>query len=1265
MVVGSLQIRLFGGLELSADGNRLPLPASRRAQALLAYLVLNPGPCRRAKVIGELFPESSEKRGRKQLSQELWKLNSLLDNHLPEGQLILQRSEIVELSPSARVWIDTAEFDRAYRAWQAAKPGSPEEFAALETAAALYSGELLAGFYDEWLLSAQTAARDLALQVFDRLVELLTARGEYVSALGWARRLIDLDPLTEASHRRLIRVELLLGRPTRALKALEQCRELLELELDAPLSAATEALREDIERVRADRSRLTLPRSEDRHHRMVGRDVERSALSEALDRLIEGAPCAVLLTGAPGMGRTSLLESLALDARWRGVTLASATCRPGADAPLQPLLEAARSIVTPLPAWQLENRLSRRQLSTLEPFIPHLNAGGSDGARPPDRTRSPDGSDGELASALEALFECLAEGRPLMIAIDDFHLADRASRQLVLELARLAAGGKLGLLLSCEEGAARSDPELWESLRGIDRLAGTRRIELGPLAQTEITRLIAATPGIPTDDGLSARIAELTGGNPRQILRLLDRVVEAEGGPGPDLEVLALEMGIPDRLLSRMEGLSPRARLILQVLSVAGSPLPVTTLDRLTPPGADESTETISAITELVDRQIVVEDRGHLSVTSRLLARSVSEELEAEERSRVHSLVADLLEAADAPPTAVAGHLTLAGEPVAAWERWYRALAEAVAGGRPTIVHEIAPALLSSDDITRVPPDLAAQTLLAAHQAAEIIGDVDLQTALVERAAELGPLSAAVDVDRSARLIRTLGHRAAWEEAEREAAATLDRLDPRTVPGGRAEILLALGSTRALAARLGPAFEALEGAASAAPDSLIRARAFAAMANSAWLAPAVRDEGPALISQILETSGERLAPHLRVDFHRALAVTRFRDGDSALSPVDMDRAVELAERIGALPAASATRAARATGLLITGRLGEALMELTESAELVSQLPARRQTAEVQLSLAAAAAQTIGDVELVDRHGRAALGYFEATDNPAWAAMALDPLIMIAIWQGHLNEAESQMDRQADLWFGAGIGPMPDFMTLTRSHLRAARRDYEGALADISECAPRPIGYRVRVEIYRARLLFSSGRVDEAAATVERVSESLAHGLLLPELYHLKGLIHRHHDDLDSWRQAWDHGYRILSLALQPLDPEVILDTGPPWSLDLLAHHREHRSVSVVARLRAADPGAHRTPEGEFVEVDWTVAHSGDLRFSKGPERRRRRILRLIEEARAAGALPSTTDLAIALGSSTATIKRDLIYLRERGHLVDTHGMEPRRPADDR
>jgi len=1259
VIVGSLQIRLFGGLELSAEGTRLPLPASRRAQALLAYLVLHPGPCRRAKLIGELFPESSEKRGRKQLSQELWKLNSLLDGHLPEGQLIIQRSETVELSPSTRVWIDTVEFDRAYQDWREAKPGSPEEFAALETAASLYTGELLAGFYDDWLQTAQSSARDLALQVFDRLVELLTARGEYVSALGWARRLIDLDPLTESSHRRLIRVELLLGRPTRALKALEQCRELLELELDAPLSAATEALREDIERVRADRSRPPLPRTDERHHRLVGRGEERSVLSEALDSLIEGSPFAVLLTGPPGMGRTSLIESLALDARWRGVTLAPATCRPGADAPLQPLLEAARAIVTPLPAWQLENRLDHHQLVRLEPFIPHLNAGGS------QADRSAPESTSELTSALGALFECLAEDRPLMIVVDDFHLADPASRRLVLDLARLAAGGRLGLLVSWEEGATRSDPDLWNHLRQIDRLTGTRRVELGPLTRPDITRLITSTPGVPADDCVATRVAELTGGNPRQILRLLSRLseAEAEGGPGPDLEVLALELGIPERLISRLEGLGARALLILRVLAVATSPIPVTALDRLPREDGAGTTEMISAITDLLDRQIVAEDRGHLSVASHLLARSVTAGLDPVELKRIHSLVAELLDATGAPSEVVAEHLSLADEPVAAWDRWHRALTEAVAQGHPTLVHDIAPALLSVGDMGRVPSDLAARTLLAAHQLAEIVGDVDLQSALVERAGELGPVSGAVEVDRSARLIRTLGHRAAWSEAESEAAAALERLDPGEVPGGRAELLLALGTTRTLAARLGEALEALDGATRSAPDSLTRARAHAAMANSAWLTPAVTAEGTALMTQILETSGERLAPHLQIEFHRALAVTRFRGGDSALSPVHMNRAVELAERIGALPVASATRAARATGLLITGRLGEALMELTESAEVVSQLPARRQTAEVQLSLASAAAQAIGDIQLVEHHGRAALSYFESTGNPVWTAMTLDPLMTIALWTGDPDGAEAMMERQSELWSGAGIGPMPDFMIITRSRVPAARGDFERALDEISACSPRPVGYRVRVELYRARLLFAAGRIDEAARIAERVSDSLAHGLLLPELYHLKGLLHRHRGDLNSWRQAWDHGYRLLSLSLQPLDPDVILDAGPPWSLDLLAHHREHRSISVVARLRPSPGVVPSASEVEFVEVDWTVAHSGDLAYPEGSERRRQRILRLVEEARAAGALPSTTDLAIALGASTATIKRDLIFLRERGHLVDTHGMEPRRPLD--
>ena len=69
-----LEVRLLGGFELRQNGKSVAI-ASRPAQSLFAYLILNAGTShRREKLAGLLWPDSTEENARNYLRQGLWKL---------------------------------------------------------------------------------------------------------------------------------------------------------------------------------------------------------------------------------------------------------------------------------------------------------------------------------------------------------------------------------------------------------------------------------------------------------------------------------------------------------------------------------------------------------------------------------------------------------------------------------------------------------------------------------------------------------------------------------------------------------------------------------------------------------------------------------------------------------------------------------------------------------------------------------------------------------------------------------------------------------------------------------------------------------------------------------------------------------------------------------------------------------------------------------------------------------------------------------------
>jgi len=62
----------------------------------------------------------------------------------------------------------------------------------------------------------------------------------------------------------------------------------------------------------------------------------------------------------------------------------------------------------------------------------------------------------------------------------------------------------------------------------------------------------------------------------------------------------------------------------------------------------------------------------------------------------------------------------------------------------------------------------------------------------------------------------------------------------------------------------------------------------------------------------------------------------------------------------------------------------------------------------------------------------------------------------------------------------------------------------------------------------------------------------------------------------------------------------------------------------------------------------TVCNEEDLRHGSLSEVRRKRIMRLLQEAKEQGCLLSYNDLKLILLSSIATLKRDISYLKNQG-----------------
>ena len=207
----------------------------------------------------------------------------------------------------------------------------------LKQATTLYQGDFLDGFYldnspafEQWALLERERLRTLALAAWQQLIEQKRDDGQLSAAISSAQRLLQLDPLHEPTHRRLMRMLTQTGQRSAALAQYETCRRLLTTELEVAPDETTSALAEQIRQGEIDRMTrwqvdkvttppdhaFTLSPPHPIPHNLppqstpfIGRHAELAQIAQ----LLANPDCRlVTLLGVGGIGKTRLAAEIAI-----------------------------------------------------------------------------------------------------------------------------------------------------------------------------------------------------------------------------------------------------------------------------------------------------------------------------------------------------------------------------------------------------------------------------------------------------------------------------------------------------------------------------------------------------------------------------------------------------------------------------------------------------------------------------------------------------------------------------------------------------------------------------------------------------------------------------------------------------------------------------------------------------------------------------------------------------------------------------------------
>ncbi len=382
----------------------------------------------------------------------------------------------------------------------------------------------------------------------------------------------------------------------------------------------------------------------------VGRSAERALLDDVLKAVAEGGRRAVLLSGEPGIGKTSLSSSFAKDAFGSDAAVLYGRSDEGLGIPYQAWCEALGHLVRHAPEALLTE---------------HVDARGGELARlVPDLSRrlqvaiSQTDAESErylLFGAVTDVLARLSTLAPVVLILDDLQWADRPTVQLLRHV--LTADVPLRLLVvgTFRDSEVGADHPLAETLASLHRESGVVRVPLRGLGDDELMSLMEKVAGHEmVDEGVDLRNALLaeTEGNPFFVGEMLRHLAETGAiyqdsagrwGAVPDFRASGLPVSIREVVERRIARLGDETRRVLALASIIGRDFDVDLLIRVV--DVDEDTM-LDLCDDAVSAAVLTEGEaaGQYAFAHALIEHALYDGLSASRKARSHRLVAETLE---------------------------------------------------------------------------------------------------------------------------------------------------------------------------------------------------------------------------------------------------------------------------------------------------------------------------------------------------------------------------------------------------------------------------------------------------------------------------------------------------------------------------------------------------------------------------------------------------------------------------------------------
>lgn len=536
-----IRTRTIGGAVVEIGGRRIT-PSSELMFGLAVFLSAQRGQrVSRGTLVDMFWPRADALSARHSLRQMVYRLRQLgfALEEADDGFRIETAGVSCDLNDVlASTWPETAD---------------PEDLAD--------RGDFLSGFnpefsdlFRDWIDTQRSALHRQRRRALVHQLSVARKEGRWADVERWGQLILEIDPMSEEAVLACAESAAMMGSKLTALEILDRYVDELGERSSTLALPATMLRRRISERPKDWGAKSTAEVC------LVGRSTEMRRLTDAVDSAREGHGRALLLFGAPGVGKTRLCAESRAYAALGGFRVLSAVADPSHTGRplalvtrLAALLCEVPGVAACPPAAMSILRTVAEERETPLPFDP-LSGGGLSLA--------------QMAWALTEALRAASHECAVFVHLDDLHNSDHSSAAVLQSVANSIADARVILVATARSHWVKSEVLCQRGWHTIPR------VQLAPLplaASHELAVALGRAMGGRLDDHALAAIAREAGGNP---LFLQELVSHGASGRTSGSRPLTLERVIEQRVSQ----LSSRETTILRIVVLLGG---LATLPRL------------------------------------------------------------------------------------------------------------------------------------------------------------------------------------------------------------------------------------------------------------------------------------------------------------------------------------------------------------------------------------------------------------------------------------------------------------------------------------------------------------------------------------------------------------------------------------------------------------------------------------------------------------------------------------------------------------